>query len=151
MKTRGKILIFVGPEVTHLVTESLNGYDLFLAHKFDDAAELILNSGVDLFVIDVLFDESQAMELIKLIRKDSQHRNSSIVLTQLVSSHHSEMLRTVVSSLTNSQTISCFFEGQVTDHDIGAVFRKTVERYLPSKKRMPFSWVSYADRFASEV
>jgi CheY-like chemotaxis protein len=151
MKTRGKILIFVGPEVTHLVTESLNGYDLILAHKFDDAAELILNAGVDLFVIDILFDESQGMELIKLIRKDPQHRNSSIVVTQLVSSHHSEMLRSVVSALTNSQTISCYFEGELTDLNIGAVFRKTVERYLPSKKRMPFSWVSYADRFASEV
>ena len=150
MKMRpGKILVFVGPEVTQLVTECLKGYELLMAHNFDQGNNLIDMDGVDLFVIDILFDESQAMELIKLIRAQPKHRKSSIVVTKLGPSDHAEMLRSVVTPLTSSQTISCYFEGEVADRDLGPVLRKTVDQYLPAHKRTSFNWVSYADWFVS--
>lgn len=150
MKMRpGKILVLVGPEVIQLAAECLKGYELLAAHNFDQSVELIHLNGVDLFVIDILFDDSQAMELVKLIRAAPQHRKAPIVVTRLGASDHAEMLRSVVIPLTNSQTISCYFEGEVSDRDLGPLLRKTIERYLPMNKRIPLNWTSYAGWFAS--
>jgi len=150
MKMRpGKILVLVGPEVIQLVSECLKGYDLLTAHNFDQGVDLIHMNSVDLFVVDILFDESQAMELIRLIRAAPLHRKSAIVVTRLGPSDHADMLRSVVMPLTSSQTISCYFEGEVADRYLGPVLRKTVERHLPIHKRTPLNWTSYAGWFVS--
>lgn len=133
----GKIFIALRPEPLPMVQQALEGYDLVVAQDFDHAQKLITDDDeFDLFVIGILFDDSKAMELIKIIRLDPTKHNIPILVTRFMPSQYEDMLRRVLDTMKALNTVSDYLESDLSVPELKERVRHTVEKYLPVEKRV---------------
>lgn len=113
---------------------ALDGYNLVVAKDFEHSLKLIEEYEIDLFVIGILFDDSKAMELIKVIRLDAQKQHVPIVVTRFMPSQYEEMLCHVMDTMKALGTVSYYFEADYQQSSVKKRLRKLVEAYLPAHK-----------------
>lgn len=118
-----------------MALSALEGYRLAVADDFEHALRLIQeDDDIDLFVIGILFDDSKAMELIKIIRLDTDKREVPIIVTRFMPSQYEEMLSHVMDTMKALGTVSYYFEADYQQATVKKRFRKLVEAYLPAHK-----------------
>lgn len=118
-----------------MVLSALEGYDLVVAHDVEQAIRLIQEDGeIDAFVIGILFDDSQGMELIKTIRLDKNRKHIPILVTRFMPSQYEEMLAHVMGTMKALGSINEYFEADYNEASVKTRLRQLVEGYLPKEK-----------------
>lgn len=131
--TPARILLAEEAAILPTVTSALVGYELLATVSLRQAERLILEDGIDLFVVGIHFDDSRAMELIKKVRLDRKHGNTPIIIHRLSPSEHAELLKQTLDVMRTMNIISDYLEVE-GDPDAKSKIRKAVEQYLPTKK-----------------
>lgn len=128
-----KILIAENKSAIGDIDKALRGYDIVQATTLTQAERLVTEDGIDLFVVGVHFDESQAMELLKFIRTESAHKNKPIIMVRLLQSEHVNLLRQSLEVMQLLHGINEYLELE-GDPDAQKKMRQVVEKYVPAKK-----------------
>jgi DNA-binding response OmpR family regulator len=105
-----RILVAEKSEKLLTVSAALAGYELLKAATLQQAKNLVLEDGIDLFVIGIHFDDSQAMELIKLIRGAPKYKSTPIVVLCLTASGMGSVLRQTMDVMKAIHTINDYLE-----------------------------------------
>lgn len=132
---RKRILVAENPARINEVCEALSSYELLRATKLYEAERLLMEDGIDLFVVGVHFDESQALELVKFIRSNKEHKKSPIVVIRSYQSEHENILRQALGVMKMTDAITEYLECQGHCDDLTelkAALSATVERLVPS-------------------
>ena len=127
--------IFVADESEALarIKRALEGYDLVEVTTLLQAQRMILEDGIDLFLVGALFDDSRAMEFIKVVRTDNKHKRTPIVVVRLSANVHAAMLRSTFETMIALNNISAYLEiddGKDASQKISSV----VKQFLPADK-----------------
>ncbi len=91
---------------------------------------------IDLFVIGILFDDSRAMELIRLIRLDINSHATPILMVRLMPSQHEEMLQNVMQTTIALGTVSNYLEADHRDPSVEKQIRTAAEDCLRLDRRL---------------
>jgi hypothetical protein len=133
-----RILVAVKAEPLPLVRAALAGYQLVSVSSIEHAEQLLVENAeaIDLFLIGILFDDSRAMELIRMIRLDINNHATPILMVRLMPSQHEEMLRHVMETMIALGTISDYLEADYQDPVIAKQLREAAEGCLRFDKRL---------------
>jgi DNA-binding response OmpR family regulator len=126
-----RILIAEEKSVLAAVAQALEGYELLKATTLPEAERLMLEDGIDLFVIGIHLDDSQSMVLVKQIRNKKNHAKTPIVMIRLLPSANAEMLRFTLDYMKTVQGISAYLELE-NDPRSTQNIRAAVENCLPA-------------------
>jgi CheY-like chemotaxis protein len=129
-----RILVAEKSEKLLTVSAALTGYELLEVATLQQAKNLVLDDGIDLFLIGVHFDDSQAMELIKLIRNAPKHKSTPIVVVCLTASGMGFVLRQIMDAMKSIHTINDYLELDNEPKPAQRI-RLTVDKCLLSAKR----------------
>jgi DNA-binding response OmpR family regulator len=130
-----RIVVAEEPHTIPAVLEALQGYELLTASTLMEAERLLLEDGIDLFVIGIHFNDSHAMELIKLIRSNkNNHAKTPIVVARFAPSEHAKILRETIEVMKVVHAVSDYIEKDGQPETFGARLREAVERFLPPAK-----------------
>ncbi len=131
-----KIVVAVKAEILPLVEAALTGYEVIVLDSLDQGERWLSESNhADLFVIGILFDDSKAMDLIKLIRLDPKHKETPILVIRLLHSQHEEMLKQVLNMMIALETVCDYFEGDYTEPGTATKLKELVTDCLTSDRR----------------
>lgn len=139
MSKQTRILIAQEKNCIDVLLDALAGYELITATHLQEAERLLIENGIDMFVIGIHFDDSRAMELVKFIRDDEKHKKTPIVMVRFWPSEHAQILRQTIEVMKTVRAVSAYIEA---DADTGnrpfmERVREAVERHLPARKRTP--------------
>lgn len=113
-----------------MTQDALRGYDLVVVTEIRAAQRLVMEDGIDLFVIGIHFDDSRAVELVRFIRSDQRHKTTPIVFVRLLPTTLRDILGTTVLALIKMGTISQYLELE-NDPDFAVKIRDYVSSLLP--------------------
>jgi hypothetical protein len=131
--TPAKILVADEMDCLRKVRKALTGYEALETPYLAEAKRLIIEDGIELFLIGIHFDESQAVELIKFIRRDKKHANTPILVQRMLPSQNAEILRQTLDVMCSLQIVNEYVELD-EDENADLTLRASVERQL-SKAR----------------
>lgn len=117
-----------------VLESALAGYDLYTATSLQQAQRLIWEDGIDIFVIGIHFDESRAMELVKLIREEPKHRKTPIIVVRFWPSDNAKILRQTIEVMKSVRAVSDYIEADSEERPFVERVREAVEKHLPSRK-----------------
>lgn len=135
-----RILIAQEARSLGMVADALRGYELLTATTLQEAERLLLEDGIDLFVVGIHFDDSRGVELIKVIRKDSRHAKNPIVVARLIPSDHAQILRQTMDVMCAMQVVNAYIEedGQPgVEHRLREAVDKVVEEARSGALEVP--------------
>ncbi len=95
--------------------------------------QLILEDGIDLFLVGIHFDESRALELIPLIRKDTRHSETPIIVIRLLPTENQKLLKQSVNAMQSLHIVSDYLELE-DDRKAKLKIRQAVDNYVPKEK-----------------
>jgi CheY-like chemotaxis protein len=128
-----RILVAERSEKLLTVSAALAGYELLKVATLQQAQNLVLEEGIDLFLIGIHFDDSQAMELIRLIRSAPKHKSTPIVVMCLTASGMGSVLRQTMDVMKAIHTINDYLELE-SEPKAAQRIRLTVDGFLlPAK------------------
>lgn len=118
------------PTQIEFLLESLAGYEVLHAATTKEAERLIIENGIDLFILGIHFDDSRAMQMIATIRLDEKHKAAPIFVVRLSSSEHAQMLKETMETLVKLSVITEFLEIERLSKNQTTLFRKLVDQLL---------------------
>lgn len=131
-----RILIAEEQNVIHEAAKILGEkYELVLATKLKEAKRLCIETGIDLFVIGIHFDDSRAMELVKLIRLGEMHAKAPVIIVRMSPTDHDRLLRQTIDHMIRVGAVSDYIESaekdkENEDRNFAAQLREAVARNL---------------------
>jgi DNA-binding response OmpR family regulator len=90
---RTKILIAQNPTAVDITAKALPDYDLVIVTDLLNTQYQIREKGIDIFVIGIHFDDSRAVDLISVIRKDDKYRKTPILILRLLPTEIGDTLK----------------------------------------------------------
>lgn len=129
-----KILVAIRPEAEPAVEEALDGYDLLIVRSVQEAVQCFGKNDIDFFMVGILFDDSKALEFIKIIRAEQKYADTPILVVRLMPTMHEEMLRTVMETMLAAKVVKNYFEIDWQHPEFKQLIREEVERHLPAAK-----------------
>lgn len=114
------------------VLEALAGYELLQATSLHEAERLVLESGIDLFVLGIHLDDSRCLPLIKFIRSNKHHSTTPIIVVRLLPSANPQILRHTLDAMKTIHGISDYLELE-GDPQSASKIRERAEKCLPAQ------------------
>jgi CheY-like chemotaxis protein len=128
-----RILIAADKLSLSTVRSALLSYDLLVAANATHVFQLIHEGSVDLFLVDIHFDDSCALELIGKVRKDSLYAHTPILLFRHRPSDHATLLRSTVLQVLVLYNIGLYMELEKSD-DPKSDLRIMVDKFLTNHR-----------------
>ena len=136
MAKPAKLLVAQTADNIDDLVDALSGYEIIKTTNLHQAERMLTETTIDLFVIGIHFDDSQALQLLQFIRDSDKHKKVPVVMVRYRASEVSEILRQTMSVMKTLRAISTYIE---IDVDAELPFyervRIAVETFLPPKKR----------------
>jgi response regulator RpfG family c-di-GMP phosphodiesterase len=129
-----KATIFIAEDtsVISIISHALEGcYELIEVTTLPEAKRLSAGVHIDLFIIGIHFDDSHALELVKFIRTESDHKKAPLLIIRLLPSQNPQILLQTIEVMKPLQQIGEYLELEF-DSDQPKQIRNTVERLLQS-------------------
>jgi response regulator RpfG family c-di-GMP phosphodiesterase len=104
------VLIAADKTLLPAIKPSLSPNRLVLADNISQVLQVIQEQQVDLFLVDIYFDDSKALDLVAVIRANQSYKRTPILLFRLLPSKHAELLRYTVLQMTPVHKIACYME-----------------------------------------
>ncbi|MBX9877250.1 MAG: hypothetical protein K2Y22_02220 [Candidatus Obscuribacterales bacterium] len=123
------LLIAVDEPSLPTVRSALLSYDLLVARNTAEVTQLMQEKLVDLFLIDIHFDDSSALRLVADIRKNSLYGNTPILLFRHRPSENAKMLHSTVLQVIVLYKIGLYMELEDSD-DPASEIRIMVDKFL---------------------
>ncbi|MDZ4835909.1 MAG: hypothetical protein SGJ27_19190 [Candidatus Melainabacteria bacterium] len=99
------------------------------------ANRLILENGIDVFVIGIHFSESRALELIQLIRSDEKHKKTPILVIRMLGSNYPVILKQSMNAMRALRIVTDYLEIEGNNYSkIKEKIRESVDRNVPAEK-----------------
>lgn len=127
------ILFAADKFILQAVKPAFTAYKVEVASQIPQVLQIIKNQHVDLFLIDVHFDDSKALDLIEIIRTSPTYTNTPVLLFRLLPSVHADLLRYTVLQLIVVYKITLYLELEESE-DAASELRTAVQNYLPMKE-----------------
>lgn len=127
------ILFAADKFILQAIKPALTTWKVEVASHISQVLQIIKNQHVDLFLIDIHFDDSMAMELTEAIRADSAYTNTPVLLFRLLPSAHADLLRYTVLQMIAAYKVALYLELEDSD-DAASELRVAVQNYLPTKE-----------------
>ncbi len=136
MTKKARLLIADVPAVQSVLTEALQGYDLFAVGTTQGALRLLAENGFDMIICGIHFDDSRMIELFQAVRKDPRHKDIPLIAFRAIPAEHEELLRDSVTTLGKTLGVNSYIEldAYVNSPDRAASLRKAIEASLPPDK-----------------
>jgi hypothetical protein len=114
----------------------LVGYEISTAETFTQAIRLLSVDAFDLVVCSIHFDDSQAVNLLQEIRKDSSQFKTPFVVSRTIPSEHRQLLRLAVETMEKAFGAIPYIEldSYKDSPDPVAAMREAIEKHLPPEK-----------------
>ncbi len=125
-----RVLLAHDPEKIGFLVEALRGMEVMQAGTAQEAERLIVEDGIDLFILGIHFDDSRALQVITTIRLNEKHKKTPILVVRLSPSEHTEMLRMTLDTLIKLNVITDFIEFEKHGKNQKHLFRKLVDKLL---------------------
>ena len=130
-----RILVAASSMVLRQVSTALSGHEILETTTLRQAERLVLQDGIDIFVIGIQFDESRAVDLVKSIRLDPKHKATPIVMVRLTPSNMADSIRQTMNAMTSILSINVYLE--LEDDQLAAQkIRDIVATFLPSREKL---------------
>jgi PleD family two-component response regulator len=116
------------------ISSALSAHELLETTTLQQAVRLVIEDGIELFVIGVHFDDSRAVELVKLIRADKNHQDTPVLMVRLAPSKMADFIRQTLETMKAMQVISDYLELE-NDAFADSKLRDAVSACLPGGKQ----------------
>jgi len=130
---QSRILLAESAQVLSIAKVALADYELLVVQTMQQAERRIMESSIDLFAIDIHFDDSRSMDLIKVIRLEPKHKKTPIVVLRLGRSDMGDFLQRTMDVMKTVHDISDYVKLD-GDPEAQKKLRKAIEKYLPSEE-----------------
>ncbi len=130
-----RILVAATERALPQIRAALLGHEVLETATIRQAQRLIVEDGIELFLIGIHFDDSRAIELVNYIRLDQRHRKTPIAITRLTPTDMANFIRQIMDGLKRRQTISEYLELE-GDPLAAAKIKDAVTMLLSSKKEI---------------
>lgn len=112
-----------------MIGSALNEYVFVAASNTAQVFQIIEKYPVDLFLVDIHFDDSSALDLVSALRKNPVYENTPIVLFRHRPSEHAKLLRTSVLQVVVPYKIPLYIELDESE-DAASEVRTAVDALL---------------------
>jgi len=116
------------------IRAALVGFELVEVTTLQQAERMVMEDGIDLVVVGIHFDDSRAIQLINIVRSDSKHVATPVIVVRLCRSNHPGVLRHTMGYLLVN-TISEYVEVD-GDPELEEKIRAAVKKYLPADRQV---------------
>ncbi len=124
-----RILLAQEKAVIAKTCDALYGYDVVPVDTTIQAHRQILKPGLDLFVIGIHFDDSNALELVKCIRESEHYSKTPIVMIRMLPSTLAKTLRRSVKAVRKFFEIAAYLELEASTDPITDL-RQEINKHL---------------------
>ncbi|MBX9721747.1 MAG: hypothetical protein K2X81_10155, partial [Candidatus Obscuribacterales bacterium] len=90
--------------------KALGAYKLLEAGTLDQAQRLLKEPNIDMFVIGIHFDDSRAMEFVRMIRSNRRMKSIPILITRLLPTEQGRILRETLDVMKVVMAIDDYLE-----------------------------------------
>lgn len=104
------ILLAQEANIITATAAALYGFEVIAATTIRQAQRLIQENSLDLFVIGIHFDDSNALELVKYIRESTPHLQTPIIMIRVLPTRLANTLRRSVRAVKSLYAISAYLE-----------------------------------------
>lgn len=136
-----KLLLANRAELILVIKEALSKYELLETTTLRQAERLVIEDGIDCFVIGIHFDDSRALDLVKFIRSTASHKSTPIIVTRILPSLNAQMLKDNVTIWHSIYRISDYLELE-SDSEAGEKVRAAVAKCLEAARDLRSSTLS---------
>lgn len=127
------VLLADQPGGCAVMRRAMTGYDIIEEANLDKAKQQLERTDIDLLLIGIHFDDSQALEFVKAAREHKNHRSTPIVMFRTLPSDMADFLRACIRDVGKFYQIFSYIE---TDHLTSSqAIREAIEAALPIEKR----------------
>lgn len=105
-----RILIAQPKEAIALTTRALRGYDLVPTTTLMQAKRMVIEDGIDIFVIGIHFDDSRSLEFVHEIRSSEYHADTPVIMVRTMPSAIEHTLRKSVHAVKDLYNIALYLE-----------------------------------------
>lgn len=105
-----RILIAQPEEAIALTTRALRGHDLVPTTTLLQAKRMVIEDGIDIFVVGIHFDDSSALEFVHEIRDCQKHVKTPIILVRTMPSAIARTLKKSVDAVKDLYDIALYLE-----------------------------------------
>lgn len=137
---RARILVAEGAYNLPTVTSALAGFEVLTVGTMLEAKRLILENGIDVFIIGIHFSESRALELIQIIRTDEKHKLTPILVIRMLGSDYPAILKQSMNAMRALRVVTDYLELEGNNFSkIKEQIRECVDRNIPKDKLVKLS------------
>jgi len=140
---RTKILLAQEATIIADIAQSLSCYDVIPVTTLLQAKRMILEDGIDIFVIGIHFDDSSALELVRYIRESQKHCQTPVLVIRVLPSQFAKTLKLSVEAVKKPYDIADYLE--LEGHaDPGWKLREAVNYHLEKSRKtqkMDSDWI----------
>jgi response regulator RpfG family c-di-GMP phosphodiesterase len=126
---KAKLLLAMNRPYLPLVEAALADYEILPATTLSQAEKLIFQDGIDMCIISVHFDDSRAVDLIRLIRESKNHRHTPICILRLMSTQNAAYLKHTMITMQLTQEVGEYLELN-DDPEFAEKIKSAVQRQL---------------------
>jgi len=112
---RSKILLAQEFSVIADSAEALSCYDVIAMSTLAQAQRAILDDDIDVFVIGIHFDDSNALDLVRQIRSCQKHYCKPVILIRVLPSQFAKTLKHSVMAVQKLYDIADYLELEQSD------------------------------------
>jgi len=131
-----RILLALEPEAFPEMRHALAAYELLEAANLNQAQNYLLEPDIDMFVLGIHFDDSRAMELIRIIRSNKRLKTVPVLVIRTLPSEQAKLLRDALGMMKVVMAISDYIElegdvqagAKVAETVAAALFRRAAKR-----------------------
>ena len=118
------------------VEKALAGYTLTCVSTIEDALNALQKQQFDAIVIGMHFDESRALELVKILRQDSRFASTPVFVIRVIQTPYASILKSALDIMIMVKAVNQYFECDDPGDKLGSL-RKAIDDILPSAKVDP--------------
>jgi DNA-binding response OmpR family regulator len=131
-----RILLALEPAAFPEMRRALAAYELLEAANLTQAQNYLLDPRIDMFVVGIHFDDSRAMELIRIIRSNKRLKSVPVLVIRTLPSEQAKLLRDALGMMKVVMAISDYMElegdaqaaAKVAEAVAAALFRRAAKR-----------------------
>lgn len=128
---QSRILIASNPRALASFVRWLDpDYDVLAVTSLDQARQLLeVESGIALFLIGAHFDDSQALELINVIRSKEQYLTTPLIVVRTMHSEYADMLKQTFTVMKTVKGITEYLDFD-SEKEAGPTVTEAITRAL---------------------
>ncbi|MDR3615311.1 MAG: hypothetical protein P4L53_17260 [Candidatus Obscuribacterales bacterium] len=107
---KARLLLAMNRPYLPRVEAALADYEVLSATTLSQAEKLIFQDGIDMCIVSVHFDDSRAVDLIRLIRESKNHRHTPICVLRLMSTKNAAYLKHTMETMQLTQEVGEYLE-----------------------------------------